>query len=601
MSLLIHSIPAWIELAFLGFSIGILACRLWVLPPAVMAELPDHERLRDRLRLYFSISVAAILVGGIVDLLLRTSEMSGRPAYAVFSLLPVVVFKTHFGRIWLIRIACLILASQLAQIRRRHADSSGLLYSLLALGAIISATESATGHASDAGDFSVTEIMDWFHLLAALVWGGGLFVLSFVVLPHLMKAGSHAAQALAGVAARFSKIAGIAIMTIVFTALYNAGVSVGSVEALVKTPYGRTVIAKIVLLFLFLFLGGFNRFVSVPRLREWAGFAALSRGTFSRLFTAISARVARNTKGHPVALRLVHCVRAEAILVAAVLLCAALLRHEVPARHFLHLEQARVVTTTGAETIVELKTNPEKIVAGVPVAMTVFIKDLNGRPLKGLVVSHERVLHAFIIGKDLGFFAHIHPEDIGPVTAEMLKKAEFPLRFVFPKAGEYLVGLDFATTDNYISEFYTEVLSVSVSGRPALGGPKIDFSRKKNFGNYRVTLVTFPKNVKAGEETTLRYSIEKNGKTLTDLEPYLGAEMHLAVASQDLTVFIHTHGAAPGESHVHHDPLHAKLSKKFGPELEANVLFPEKGVYKLFDQVKHQGKVLLFDFMIDAQ
>ncbi len=91
-------------------------------------------------------------------------------------------------------------------------------------------------------------------------------------------------------------------------------------------------------------------------------------------------------------------------------------------------------------------------------------------------------------------FAHIHPEDAGPITREMLKKADFPLHFTFPKAGEYLVGVDFFAGD----EFYSKSFRVSVSGKPAMGGPKTDFSTRKNFGEYTGHLVSFPDEYQGG-------------------------------------------------------------------------------------------------------
>jgi hypothetical protein len=131
--------------------------------------------------------------------------------------------------------------------------------------------------------------------------------------------------------------------------------------------------------------------------------------------------------------------------------------------------------------------------------------------------------------------------------------------------------------------------------------PKMDFSVKKNFGEYRVTFAISPMNVKAGEETSLQYTIEKNGKPVTDLNPYLGAAMHIAVVSDDLTQYIHAHGTVPGEPHAHQDHMHTNPPKKFGPEIESDVVFPAKGVYTIFSQVKHRDKVLVFDFMVNVQ
>jgi hypothetical protein len=134
-----------------------------------------------------------------------------------------------------------------------------------------------------------------------------------------------------------------------------------------------------------------------------------------------------------------------------------------------------------------------------------------------------------------------------------------------------------------------------------MGRPVIDFSTRKNFGDHRVTFAASPMNIKAGEETSLQYTVEKDGKPVTDLNPYLGAAMHLAVVSDDLKYYIHSHGTVPGEPHAHSDHMHAKPPKRFGPEIESDVVFPAKGIYTIFSQVRHGDKVLLFDFMVNVQ
>ena len=230
--------------------------------------------------------------------------------------------------------------------------------------------------------------------------------------------------------------------------------------------------------------------------------------------------------------------------------------------------------------------------------MTVRIKTPDGTPFKGITFMHERILHAVIISKDLDFFAHIHPEDTGPVTSEMMINASFPLLFTFPRPGDYLLGLDFAADE----DAYSRTLPIHVAKAPEMGSPKIDFSNRRISTVYKVTLSATPGEIHSGEDTTLRYMIEKNGKPVTDLEPYLGASMHLAVVSEDLKVFIHAHGTVPGSSHEHHDHMHAPPPpEKFGPEIEADIVISGKGVYKVFSQVEHQGKVLLFDFMVKVQ
>ena len=403
---------------------------------------------------------------------------------------------------------------------------------------------------------------------------------------------------IADIARRFSRIAGIAVGIIAITALYNAWAFVGSFEAIWTSPYGWTVFAKVILFSLLISLGAFNRYVSVPLLLEWGGTSRTGRGMITRAASHLFSRYFRNPDGLQIALRFKRNVKVEAMLMLGVLLCAAMLRHEIPALHHSHIEHERQRhAAKGPTPVVSFETEPSKITAQTPVTMTVRMKDPDGRPLQGLEVSHERILHAIIVGQDMRTFAHIHPEDAGPITREMLKKADFPLHFTFPKAGEYLVGADFFAGD----EFYSRMFHLSVSGKPAMEGPKTDFSTRKNFGEYRVTLSASPMNIKAGEETSLSYIIEKNEKTVTDLNPYLGAAMHIAVVSVDLKQYIHVHGSVPGEPHDHQDHMHTKPPKKFGPEIEADVVFPVKGVYTIFSQVKHRDKVLVFDFMVNVQ
>src|SRR4030042_1930153 len=175
--------------------------------------------------------------------------------------------------------------------------------------------------------------------------------------------------------------------------------------------------------------------------------------------------------------------------------------------------------SAGPEPVVHLETSPSDISVGTPGKVTVNIEDRNGKPVEGLTVHHEYILHAIIIGEDLNVFAHIHPENIGPVNDEMLRKATFPLRFTFPKAGKKKI---------------------------------------------------------------LRYFIKKNVKPVTDFEPYLGSPMHLAVVLTDLKQFIHTHGIIPGEAHTAPGHMHAESTERFGPEIEPVIFFLVKRTYKIF-------------------
>ena len=261
---------------------------------------------------------------------------------------------------------------------------------------------------------------------------------------------------------------------------------------------------------------------------------------------------------------------------------------------------------SGPEPVVDMETVPAEVVAGKPASITFLIRDDNNNPLKDLVITHDRILHVVIISEDLSVFGHVHAEDLGPVTAEMKENARFPVRYTFPKAGNYVIALDFATKERG----YSELLNLEVAGSPLMGRPQEDFSREKAFDGYQVKLALSPETPVAGKETTLRYTIMKNGKPVTDIEPYLSAAMHLAVINEGMQhYFVHAHGDRPGAMHhmgheghmASHMGHSVPAGALFGPEIEATVVFPAKGVYKIFSEIKHQGRVRVLDFMVNVE
>src|SRR5690242_7157252 len=100
----------------------------------------------------------------VASFFLTALEMSATPAGGLFNLMPVVFLPTHFGSVWILRVVCIALLSIVWFAIRNRIPSRLLYLSTASLSCVIAMTMSATGHASDAGDFSFPEIMDWFHL-----------------------------------------------------------------------------------------------------------------------------------------------------------------------------------------------------------------------------------------------------------------------------------------------------------------------------------------------------------------------------------------------------------------------------------------------------
>ncbi|MBF0506564.1 MAG: CopD family protein [Nitrospirae bacterium] len=332
----IHIIPAWVELIALAFCTGALVCRLLVLEPSHTAAIPYYKNLLVSMWRLLFVALTAMTIVSIVDLLTRTAEMSGLTFRASFPLLPTVISKTHYGYFWLMGMVTLILLWIAWCLSRRYRDSRKLSGFMLCLAAVFAFSLSATGHASDKGDFSVAEMTDWFHLIAASVWGGGLMVLSTVVLPQLVKPDNRQKAIIADVAGRFSRIAGISVGVVIITASYNSWYFVGSLTEFGSTPYGLAAAVKIILLCFLLFLGAFNRYINVALLQQWAGRHPEKRDFISSPALNIYGRLKQSRDGRLVAFRFLSCVTVEALLIVSVLLFAAFLRHEVPSRHMAH-------------------------------------------------------------------------------------------------------------------------------------------------------------------------------------------------------------------------------------------------------------------------
>ena len=94
-------------------------------------------------------------------------EMSGLGITAILPVLPTVLFKTHYGRIGLVRSAGLGLALVVWFVGRRHLNSRFVAVFLLCASAAIAFSRSATSHAADFGDLSLQELSDWLHLMAS--------------------------------------------------------------------------------------------------------------------------------------------------------------------------------------------------------------------------------------------------------------------------------------------------------------------------------------------------------------------------------------------------------------------------------------------------
>jgi hypothetical protein len=196
-----------------------------------------------------------------------------------------------------------------------------------------------------------------------------------------------------------------------------------------------------------------------------------------------------------------------------------------------------------------------------------------GRDVAMFAEAHERLLHLFIIGRDLEFFAHEHPER----TA-----GGFELATRLPP-GAYMVIADFIPGGGYPQMVHRAIVTPGHRGSPFARAPRLapDLSEKLREG-MRIRL-----RVEAAgsrPEAVLRFHVSdaQSGAPITDLQPYLGAAGHVLIVSPDLTNAVHAHPDASGA----------------GPDFDVHAVFPQAGTFKLWVQVQRRGKVVTAPFTV---
>lgn len=243
-------------------------------------------------------------------------------------------------------------------------------------------------------------------------------------------------------------------------------------------------------------------------------------------------------------------------------------------------------------------------VAGVPVEFVVSIQQQDGSPAP-LFLDMEKLVHVVLVSKDQTQFAHIHPDDSRALTDEEVRTSTFRLEHTFPKAGEYLLSIDYA---NGITLRSSQVV-VSVAGSPQQSERSAIYESPAAVGGFTVAL-DYAQPL-AGEVSTLVYDIRKDGAP-AELEPYLSAAMHIAVVKNDLTAFAHTHGEVhpPGavlppvvvrDGKIVHTMAAMTTPARFSYPVDAHVIFPVPGVYTVWGQFQSAGVVYAVPFSVRVE
>jgi copper resistance protein D len=227
-------------------------------------------RIRSIATLWISLAIS--IVSGFAWLGLLTARIAGKPFADVIAdgTIWIVLSQTQFGFAWELRF--LFAAALAACLLVRRAKNAGTLIwqnvlAALLAGAYLGALAFA-GHGEEGLGLEryFHLVADFFHLIAAGLWLGGLIPL-VLLLVYLRRFRDETWISVAcDAASRFSNLGIVAVGILLATGTINAVFLIGRVQALAGTDYGRLLLLKITLFAAMVGLAGINRQYLLPRL-----------------------------------------------------------------------------------------------------------------------------------------------------------------------------------------------------------------------------------------------------------------------------------------------------------------------------------------------
>jgi len=280
----------WLRwLVFLGAAIviGGLAFELIIGIPTVYGDSASENWHRAGLAMSAQWSRLGVVGLGILilamlgQLLQQASLISGNSAFAPdLNVLRAVALESGWGRLWTYRLIAAIGIGVLFFVARKQSEpgtfddnddddeDGGLIGdSVVAqvatvLGLVFLGLVAASSHnAASAADIKIFAIAtDFAHLVASMIWLGGVIYLAFTV-PTIIRelGGAGASDLLSAAIPRFTVLGLLSAGVLVTTGIFSSYMQV-TIPAATATPYGWFLVGKLALILPLFVLAGFNGF-----------------------------------------------------------------------------------------------------------------------------------------------------------------------------------------------------------------------------------------------------------------------------------------------------------------------------------------------------
>ena len=199
----------------------------------------------------------------------------------------------------------------------------------------------------------------------------------------------------------------------------------------------------------------------------------------------------------------------------------------------------------------------------------------HGRTVTRFATEHDKRMHLIVVRRDLSGFRHVHPV----MDADGTWRVASP----FGGPGTYRAFADFTPAGGPSLTLGTDTeVAGEITPRP-LPGP----STTDKVDGYTVTLNG---RLTAARSSRLTLTVERDGRPVTDLRPYLGAYGHLVALRQGDLAYLHVHpDGAPGDGRT-----------RPGPAITFHAEVPSAGTYRLYLDFRHNGRVHTAEFTAEG-
>jgi hypothetical protein len=190
-------------------------------------------------------------------------------------------------------------------------------------------------------------------------------------------------------------------------------------------------------------------------------------------------------------------------------------------------------------------------------------------------VDHDQRMHLIVVRRDASEFQHLHPTMDADGTWRVPRSVT--------AAGVYRAFADFTPSGGPATTLGVDLFApgrfVPVPHQP---------SRSAELDGYQVDLAG---DLQPGRASTVTLTLRKDGRPVTDLQPYLAAYGHLVALRQGDLAFLHVHPqGTPGDGHT-----------PAGPEIAFTIRVPSAGSYRLFLGFQHGRTIHTASFTLATE